>query len=197
MEVKLKSICVFAGSNGGFDDRFMEAATDLGQCLASRDLTLVYGAGNIGLMGAVADAAMAAGGKVIGIIPDFLMQMEVAHEGLTELHVVGSMHERKKLMSDLSDGVIALPGGLGTLEELFEMLTWLQLGVHSKPIAVLNAAGFYDELLSFLNHLETSGFIMPEQRQMLISAADPLSILDAMSRHQAPSVSKWLEEVKT
>jgi len=190
-------VCVFAGSNGGFDPAYLDAAQLLGKVIAEREIRLVYGAGNIGLMGACADAALEAGGEVIGVIPDFLMRMEVAHTGLTELHVVDSMHQRKMMMSDMSDGVIALPGGLGTMEELFEMLTWLQLGVHAKPVAVLNVSGFFDLLLEFLNQLQATGFINQQHRQMLINSADPGQILDAMNSHQPPSVSKWLDEVKT
>jgi uncharacterized protein (TIGR00730 family) len=148
----MKSICVYCGSNFGERVSYLEAAQDLGAEMAERGITLVYGGGNVGLMGTVADSVLAAGGKAIGVIPQALVDKEVAHTGLSDLRVVGSMHERKSLMADLADGFIALPGGLGTLEEFCEVATWTQLGLHKKACGLLNIGGFYDGLLSFLNH---------------------------------------------
>src|SRR5512133_2919831 len=148
----MDSVCVFCGSSPGANPAYLQAARTVGDLLARRRITVVYGGGRIGIMGAVADSALAAGGKVIGVIPKSLVTREVAHLDLADLRVVGSMHERKALMSDLSDGYLVLPGGLGTLEELFEVATWAQLGIHSKPIALLNVDGFYDRLLAFLNY---------------------------------------------
>ena len=157
--ILLKRICVFAGSSKGARAEYREAARTLGRALGERGIGVVYGAGGIGLMGVLADAVLENGGEITGVIPDKLMDMEVAHEGITELRVVRTMHERKALMAELSDGFIALPGGLGTLEETMEMITWLQLGYHAKPVGLLNVRGYYDPLLAFFRHMNEEGFI--------------------------------------
>lgn len=176
-----KRICVYCGSRPGHDDRYRQAAVDLGRLLAARDLGLVYGGGHVGLMGVIADAALAAGGEVIGVIPEQLRQQEVAHDGLSELHVVTDMHERKALMANLADGFIALPGGLGTLEELSEMLTWQQLGIHTKPIGLLNAGGYYDALLAFLDRAVTDGYVRTSDRQRLRVADTAAALLELLA----------------
>ena len=187
-------ICVFCGSSSGNDPAHRMAATSLGRYLAEQGIGLVFGGGKVGLMGAVADAAMAAGGEVIGVIPQALLDKEVGHGGLTELRVVGTMHERKALMSDLADGgYIALPGGLGTFEELFEVWTWAQLGYHPKPVALLNIAGFYDGLLAFLDHTVAQGFIRPQHRAMLLTGTEPAELLPRMRAFTAPPMPKWIE----
>jgi len=172
-------ICVFAGSHSGAEP-FREAAAALGRALAARSIGLVYGGGAIGLMGVVADATLAAGGEVIGIIPDFLCHSEIPHKMLTELRVTSSMHERKQQMAELSDAYIALPGGIGTLEETFEAWTWLQLGIQRKPIGLLNIGGFYDTLGRFLDEVTAHGFVSAATRGQLQCAADPAELIDAL-----------------
>ncbi len=187
-------ICVFSGSNPGRKPEYVEAARELGTALAQAGIGVVYGGASIGLMGAVADAAMAQGGEVIGIIPQALVDKEIAHPGLTDLRVVGSMHERKALMAELSDGFVALPGGLGTLEELFETWTWAQLGYHAKPCAVYNLGGFYDGLCAWLDHVVTEQFMKPQHRDMLIVASEPQALLKGMREYEVPTgVVKWVE----
>ena len=188
----MKSICVFAGSNSGSRPEYLEAARGLGRLLAERKLGVVYGGARIGLMGALADAALAAGTSVVGVMPESLMAKEVGHRGLTELHVVKSMHERKALMAARSDGFIALPGGWGTLEELFEVLTWGQLGLHRKPCGLLNALGYFDPLLAFLEHTVDEGFVRREQRAFLLVDAVPAKLVDRMATWQPPTVDKWI-----
>jgi hypothetical protein len=188
----MQSVCVFCGSNFGAREAYSQAAVALGRTIARRGLRLVYGGAKVGLMGIVADAALAAGGTVTGVMPTALVQREVAHAGLTELHEVGSMHERKKLMADLSDGFVALPGGAGTLEELFEIWTWAQLGHHRKPVGVLNVAGFFDGLLRFLDHQSEERFMRAEHRGMLLAGTDPAELLDRFATYQAPAVDKWI-----
>lgn len=188
----MQSVCVFCGSNFGAREAYSQAAAALGTTIARRGLRLVYGGAKVGLMGVVADAALAAGGKVTGVMPTALVQREVAHAGLTELREVGSMHERKKLMADLSDGFVALPGGAGTLEELFEIWTWAQLGHHRKPVGVLNVAGFFDGLLRFLDHQAEERFMRAEHRGMLLAGTDPAELLDRFATYQAPAVDKWI-----
>jgi len=185
-------ICVFCGSSAGNNPVYREAAVELGTALAKAGIGLVYGGAQVGLMGAVADAAMAAGGEVIGVIPRHLVERELAHDGLTELKEVGSMHERKAVMADLSDGFIALPGGVGTFEELFEVWTWGQLGHHQKPCALLNVSGYYDKLVTFLDHAMTEGFMKQPYREMLIVASDVSSVLAKVEAYEAPKVSKWM-----
>jgi uncharacterized protein (TIGR00730 family) len=193
----MESICVFAGSSSGTRPAFAGAAEALGGAIAARGCRLVYGGGRVGLMGVLADAALAAGGEVIGVIPEALMRKEVGHEGLTDLRVVQTMHQRKALMSELSDGVIALPGGLGTLEELFEILTWAQLGIHAKPCGMLNAEGYYDDLLRFLGQTVDRGFVRREHRDMILAAAEPEALLDLMADYTPRYTAKWMERDET
>jgi len=195
----VNSVCVYCGSNRGTRPDYANAARALGTLLAQRGITLVYGAGNIGLMGICADAALAAGGQVVGVIPRALMEKEVAHHGLSELIVVNDMHERKLTMATRAEGFIALPGGLGTLEELFETWTWLQLGFHGKPIALLDVAGYYDTLLAFLDHMVAEKFLVQKQRELLIAGTDPEDVLNRMAAFSPPSSSatdKWYEAVR-
>jgi uncharacterized protein (TIGR00730 family) len=173
----MKRVCVFCGSRSGTSPAYAEAARSLGRLLVARGLGLVFGGGHVGLMGAIADAVLAAGGKAIGVIPQGLVNRELAHAGCTTLHVTQSMHDRKALMADLSDAFIALPGGCGTLDETFEILTWAQLGLHSKPIGLLNVEGFYDGLLAYLEHTARQGFIKPADRGLLLHAAQPEELL--------------------
>lgn len=188
----MKRICVYCGSSPGRDDAYREAARALGAELAGRGLGLVYGGASVGVMGAVADAVLAEGGEAIGIIPKALATKEVAHPSLSELHVVQSMHERKALMAELSDGFAALPGGWGTIEELFEILTWAQLGFHEKPCGVLNVAGYYDDLARFLEHAMAEQFVREAYRAMLMIEDDPAALLDRFAAYRAPRVRKWL-----
>ena len=186
-------ICVFTGSSPGALDAYAASARELARVLVSRRHTLVYGGAKVGLMGVLADAVIAGGGEVIGVIPAHLEAKEVAHRGLSELRVVDSMHERKAVMSELSDGVVALPGGLGTLEELFEMLTWAQLGLHGKPCGVVNVAGYFDRLLEFLDHAVDQRFISELHRGLLLSDDDPAVLIDRMMAYQVPNTGKWLD----
>jgi uncharacterized protein (TIGR00730 family) len=190
----MKSICVFAGSSVGRRDEYRTVARELAQALAERDIALVYGGARVGLMGVVADAVLAARGHVTGIIPGALVAKEVAHAGLSELRVVSSMHERKAMMAELADGFIALPGGWGTLEEFFEMLTWAQLGLHQKPCGLLNIQGYFDRLLSFISHTIDEGFVRREHGAMVSVASAPGALLDMLAAYQAPAVEKWLED---
>ena len=193
----MKSVCVFCGSNSGRGDRYVEAARELGGELGQRGIKLVYGGGCVGLMGVVADAALAAGGHVTGVIPAALVAREVGHLALTEQHVVDSMHERKALMAKLSEGFIAMPGGYGTLDETFEILTWAQLGMHAHPIGMLNVDGYFDKLLAFVDHAIAEGFVRPEYRGMISVADTPSGLLDAMARYQPPTVTKWITQSET
>ena len=193
----MHSVCVFLGSNPGRNPLYRAAACAMGAELARRGLTTVYGGSNVGLMGALANAALEAGGKVIGVIPEVLQQKELAHTGLTEQHVVASMHERKALMAKLSDGFVALPGGMGTLEELCEMLTWAQLGFHSKPCGLLDVDGYYASLGKFFDHAVAEGFLHGEHRGMLLSAPTPGELLDGFAHYVAPVVNKWIERPQT
>jgi uncharacterized protein (TIGR00730 family) len=188
----VRSICVFCGSNFGARESYERAAVDLGRTLAARGLRVVYGGAKVGLMGALADAALAAGGEVVGVIPGALVEREIAHAGLTELHPVGSMHERKAKMADLSDGFVALPGGAGTLEELFEIWTWAQLGHHRKPVGILNVDGFFDLLLSFLDRQRDERFMRAEHRAMLMVDTECGRLLDRFEAYQPPDVEKWI-----
>jgi uncharacterized protein (TIGR00730 family) len=194
--MKLKRVCVYCGSNPGHGPAFVTLARELGQTLADQGLELVYGASNRGLMGQLAESALARGGKVIGVIPRALDAI-VAHPALTELHVTDNMHERKTLMFQMSDAFIALPGGFGTLEELFEMLTWGQLGLHQKPCGVINPQGFYDPLLSFLDSAVARGFLRPEHRRLLLVADSPVALLENFASF-APSDPglKWVEPTR-
>lgn len=193
----MKSICVFCGSRPGTDPAYAEAAGSLGRTLAQRGITLVYGGGHIGLMGVVADAALEAGGEVIGVMPKALVEREIAHHTLTKLRVVGSMHERKALMAGLSDGFIALPGGTGTLEEFFEILTWAQLGEHQKPCGLLNTSGYYDPLLKVFDHMMEKGFVSAEHRKLVLVESVPAAMLSAFARHSPPTSVKWITPEET
>jgi len=194
----MKRICVFCGSNAGHNPLYRAEAEKLGRLLAERGIELVYGAGNVGLMGAVADACLAAGGTVIGIIPEALVGKEVAgrtvdHRALTRIEIVDSMHIRKARMAELADGFIALPGGFGTFEEFCEILTWGQLGFHVKPMGLLNVSGFYDPLLALFDHAVGEGFLRPENRAMALTETDSERLLEAMLAYRAEPVSKWLK----
>jgi uncharacterized protein (TIGR00730 family) len=193
----VQAICIYCGSNEGNRRDYRDAAAALGQALARRRLTLVYGGGCVGLMGAVADACMAARGRVVGVIPRALLEREVGHRGVSELRVVDSMHERKQLMAELADGFVALPGGIGTLEELFEMWTWAQLGLHRKPVGLLNAGGYFDALLEFLDRSVKSGFIRPKHRAILQVAHDAETLLERFELYEPPDVPKWIGKAET
>lgn len=189
----LRSVCVFCGSSAGAGGGYLGAAQALGRAIAERGMTLVYGGASVGLMGAVADAALAAGGAVVGVIPEALVKRELAHASLSELHQVTSMHERKAMMADRSDAFVALPGGAGTLEELFEVWTWAQLGYHRKPVGLLDVDGYYAPLLTFLDHQVRERFVRQEHRDMLVVDSDPTGLLDRFARYEAPSVVKWIK----
>lgn len=188
----LKSVCVFAGSNHGSREEYGDAARGLGRALAARGIELIYGGGRVGLMGRLADGALEAGGRVIGVIPQKLMAKEVGHRNLTELRVVASMHERKAMMADLAEGFIALPGGWGTLDELFEILTWAQLGIHRKPCGMLNVLGYFDKLRAFLAHTTDEGFVRAEQQAIIRIGTTPDELLDDMLGYVPPVVEKWI-----
>jgi len=187
----MKRICVFAGSSSGVRAEYLGAASDLGKLFAARGIELVYGGARVGLMGAVADAVLAGGGRVTGVIPKALVEKEVAHDGLTDLRIVTSMHQRKALLADLSDAFIALPGGWGTLDEMFEILTWAQLGLHRKPCGLLNVLGYFARLLSFLDHTMEEGFVRREYGALLSVAPAPAPLLDALQSQTPPAVEKW------
>ncbi len=190
--ITMRSIAVYCGSSFGAEELYKQHAFALGKTLAERGITVVYGGANVGLMGEVAEGALQEGGKVIGVLPRFLQRKELAHEGLSELHLVETMHERKLKMNDLCDGVIALPGGFGTMEELFEMLTWGQLGLHAKPVALLNTGGFYDGLLAFLDTMSNHGFLKRDNREMLLVGASAEEVLEKMNSYSPPKVPKWI-----
>jgi uncharacterized protein (TIGR00730 family) len=192
----MKSISIFCGSSSGSDGIYHSEAELLGKILAVRKIQVVYGGAKVGLMGAVADGALKAGGQVIGVLPNFLKSKEIAHTGLTDLVLVESMHERKMKMHELSDGIIALPGGFGTLEELFEMLTWSQLGLHKKPIGLLNVNGFYDALMQLLRTMVSQGFLKEINYHMLLSSSAIDDLIERMEHYVAPVVGKWITEDK-
>ncbi len=187
----MRSVCVFCGSSSRVRQPYFDAARRTGSEIARRGLRLIYGGAGVGLMGALADAALEAGGAVIGVIPQSLVDREVAHARLTQQHVVESMHDRKALMNELADAFLALPGGLGTLDELFETLTWAQLGFHHKPVALLNAEGYFDSLLRFLDRAVEEGFLHPAHRGMIHSDGDPGALLDSMRGYVPPAAGKW------
>lgn len=189
----MQTVCVFCGSNAGGRQSYMAAARQLGRAMAEMDLGLVYGGARVGLMGAIADSVLAAGGRAIGVMPDFLVKKEVAHEGLTALHVVDSMNARKQLMAELSDGFIALPGGFGTLDEFFEVVTWTQLYIHTKPCGLLDVDGYYGHLMKFLDHAATEQFIRAAHRSMILIDNNPNRLLRKMESFRAPVVKKWVE----
>jgi uncharacterized protein (TIGR00730 family) len=192
-----RSLCVFCGSRRGHRHEYEDAAVTLGRLLARDGTTLVYGGGGIGLMGSVADAVMAAGGSVIGVIPEALATKEVAHAGVTELRVVPSRHARKAMMADLSDAFIAMPGGFGTFEELFEILTWGQLGIHAKPVGLLNVGGYFDALVALVEHAIGEGFIHPDQRALFVAAPTPEALLARLAEHRPPRALPWVSAEET
>jgi uncharacterized protein (TIGR00730 family) len=189
----LRRICVFCGSNSGTRQIYQQAAQTLGRLLCRRGIELVYGGGNIGLMGVLANACLNEGGRVIGVIPQALADKELAHTGLTELRIVSSMHERKSVMADLSDAFVALPGGYGTWEEFFEVLTWSQLGIQRKACAVLNVNGYYDSLLEMADKALSEGFVRDVHRDLLLSDSDPERLLDRLSHYSVPTIDKWIQ----
>ena len=189
---RLKRVCVFAGSNVGGHEVYRAGAEHFARVLARRGLGVVYGGARVGLMGVVADTVLALGGEVTGVIPSALVAREVAHDGLADLRIVASMHERKALMADLADGFVALPGGWGTLDELFEVLTWGQLGLHRKPCGVLNVNGYFDPLMSFVDHSIQQGFVRPEYRQMILVSSSPEALLEMFAAYQPPAFEKWI-----
>lgn len=192
--MKIKRICVYCGSSPGRSPAFSAAATRLAKTMCERGIGLVYGGAAVGVMGVLANAVLKAGGEAIGVIPKSLAVKEVAHDNLSALHVVSSMHERKAMMAELADGFIALPGGWGTLEEIFEILTWAQLGFHEKPCGLLNTDGYYDGLIGFLDNAIEQRFVKEICRPMLMTAAEPASLLDQFAVYQAPKVRKWMGE---
>jgi len=189
----MQSVCVFCGSSSGADPIYVDVADRLGKLLAAEGITLVYGGACVGLMGAVADATLAAGGKAIGVLPDFLRRKELAHPRLTELFVVSSMHERKARMAELADGFIALPGGMGTLEEFCEIITWAQLGLHQKPCCLLNVQEYYEPLLRFVDRMAGEGFLKEQQKGLVLSADTPEKALAAMRAFEPVIVPKWVD----
>lgn len=188
----MKRICVYCGSSIGKRPEYATAAKALGKALVDRNIGLVYGGASVGIMGLIANTVLELGGEVIGIIPQAIADKEIAHTGLTELKVVANMHERKAMMADYSDGFIALPGGMGTLEELFEVLTWAQLGFHQKPCGVLNVAGYYDHLIAFLEHAVDQEYLKSQHFGMLQTANEPDALLELLSHYQAPVDGKWI-----
>lgn len=186
-------LCVFCGSSPGNGEQFLAAARGLGRALAERGIGLVYGGASVGCMGALADAVLQSGGEVVGVIPRVLVEREIAHPGLSDLRIVQTLHERKAVMAELSDGFIALPGGAGTLDEMFEAWTWGQLGLHRKPVGLLNVAGYYDTLAAFLDQALAAGFLNAEHRGMLVIEPDPGTLLDRFAGYRAPTRSKWAD----
>ena len=193
----MNSICVFCGSKEGNDQQIIDQVVSTGHAFVQRGLTLVYGGARIGLMGQLAATVLAGKGKVVGVIPGFLKTKELVHQGLTELHTTENMHERKLVMHQLSDGFIALPGGMGTLEEFFEIITWLQLGLHNKPVALLNLHGFYDPLLNFLEQMVRRGFMSMENYELILVDTDANRLLDKMESFRPPQRPKWLNEERS
>ncbi|EGB16426.1 Conserved hypothetical protein CHP00730 [Pseudodesulfovibrio mercurii] len=196
MSRKLKRLCVYLGSNPGNNPAYVAAAEAVGRELAARGIGLVYGGSSTGLMGRLADACLAAGGEAIGVIPKRLVEKEIAHQGLTESHVVNSMHERKQLMADFSDGFITLPGGIGTLEEFFEVLTWSQIGYHAKPCGLLDVNGYYTCLAEHMDRMVAEGFLLPDHRRMVLTSPDPGELIDMFAEYDPPKVDKWIEMKK-
>lgn len=190
----MRSVCVYCGASAGVRPAYAQAAAMLGQRLAERNIRLIYGGGKVGLMGVVADAVLAHGGQVIGVIPEALLKKEVGHHGLTELHVVANMHQRKQMMADQSDAFIAMPGGIGTCEELFEVFTWLQIGYHAKPIGLLNVEHYYDPLLGFLQHMVSENFLQRAQLEQLQIAAEPAALLDCLADFKPTHVDRWTQQ---
>jgi uncharacterized protein (TIGR00730 family) len=191
---KIKSLCVYCGANFNGDKTLKQAIVDLAAAMVSQNVTLVYGGGSVGVMGVIADEVMKLGGTVIGVIPQFLLDKEVGHKGITQMVITENMHQRKQKMADLSDGFIVLPGGFGTLEEFFEVLTWLQLGLHSKPIGVLNVSGFYDPLFLQMDMMVKHRFLKPSNRDLVFNEANPLTLLDKMDSFSAVPDEVWFKE---
>ena len=189
----IQAICVFCGANYGKRPSYRESARRVGEILAKRGITLVYGGGNVGLMGALADACLEKGGRVVGVIPRALKEKEIAHKDLSEMHVVGSMHERKAMMADLADAFLTLPGGFGTWDEFCEALTWSQLGLQKKACAFLNVEGYYDALLAMTQRASEDGFIRPEHRELLLVDTDPERIVERLQDYEVPYVPKWVD----
>jgi len=189
---RIRSLCIFCGSSSGLKAEYAAAAAAMGTLLGQRGIRLVYGGGNVGMMGVLADAALAAGGEVVGVIPQMLVDKELAHRHVTDLRIVGSMHERKMLMAELSDAFVALPGGLGTYEELCEVLTWAQLHIHHKPCGCLNVLGYFDPLARLLDHAVAEGFLRSEQRRLLVMANDPGDLLALLTEQQPMREKKWI-----
>lgn len=190
----MTSICIFCGANFNGDPVLKQAAEQLAEIMANRDISLIFGGGKVGMMGILADAMISRGAKTIGVIPQFLMNKEVGHTGLTELHIVETMHQRKQLMNDLCDGIIMLPGGFGTLEEFFEVLTWLQLGLHSKPVGVLNVNGFYDFLLRQMDVMVEQQFLKPANRKLVLTSGDPIELVNLMENFKAKPDEVWFRD---
>jgi uncharacterized protein (TIGR00730 family) len=193
----VKNICVFCGSANGRRPAYARAARTFGAALAGRGLGLVYGGGSIGLMGVVADAALEGGAPVVGVIPRALARREIAHHGLTRLEVVPSMHARKARMARLSDGFVALPGGIGTMEELFEVLTWGYLGIHAKPTGLLDVGGYWRPLIRLLDHAVEEGFLRPAHRKLVVVERSPARLLERLARHRVPAATRWIEDRET
>ncbi len=189
----MKRICVFCGSNKGVRPAYIAAAKALGQAFVKRNIGLVYGGGNVGLMGIIADEVLALGGEAVGVIPQSLVRREVAHQNLTKQHIVNTMHERKALMADLSDGFIAMPGGMGTFDEFCEILTWAQLGIHHTPCGILNVENYFTPLLTMFDHAVTEGFLRNSHRALILEATEPESLLDALAAYQPQHAEKWLD----
>ena len=189
----MKSIAVYCGANVGNDDSIVNASKELMKSMADQNMALVYGAGNVGLMGVIANEMLALGGKVIGVVPTFLTDLEVHHKNLTEIHIVETMHIRKTIMADLSDGFIAMPGGFGTLDEIFEILCWRQLQLHTKPVGFLNINGFYDHIFAHADHMVKTGFLKPENRAFMLIDDNPTSLLAQMEAFRGVTTTKWIK----
>jgi uncharacterized protein (TIGR00730 family) len=194
---RIKNLCIYCGSRAGRLESYADAARALAESLVKRDIGLVYGGASVGIMGIVADHMLQLGGRAVGVIPESLMRREIAHDRLTELHVTPSMHARKMLMAELSDGFIALPGGIGTLEEIFEVWTWAQLGLHQKPCGLLNVESYYDPLRNFLDHTVAEQFVQPDIRAMLIVESEPEALLERFLAYRAPRKTQWVEKDET
>jgi uncharacterized protein (TIGR00730 family) len=190
----MRSICIFCGANFNGDPALKQAVELLAEVMVSKNITLVYGGGNVGVMGLLADAVMGRGGEVIGVIPQFLLDKEVGHTGITKLHVVENMHQRKQMMNDLCDGIIMLPGGIGTLEEFFEVLTWLQLGLHNHPVGILNIGGFYDLLLQQMDVMVEQRYLKPANRKLVLSSADPIELVNLMENIEIKPDEVWFRD---
>jgi uncharacterized protein (TIGR00730 family) len=191
----MKAICVFCGANFNGDPLLKQAIDQLAEIMVNRNMALVFGGGKVGVMGLIADAVLSRGGKAIGVIPQFLMDKEVGHTGLTELHIVENMHQRKQMMNDLCDGVITLPGGIGTLEEFFEVLTWLQLGIHNHPVGMLNVNGFYDLLLNQLDLMVEQRFLKPANRELIITSGDAIELVNLMDNYEIKPDEVWFKDL--